>query len=85
LNLRLLSLKLWTFASDVTSDVAVLAVTPSCLENLVAICHVIESHTLWVKSSHTHALHELSLLFKFFVSRKIFVLIEFSTLFYISA
>jgi hypothetical protein len=26
----------------------------SCLENLVALCHVIESHTLWDMSSHTH-------------------------------
>jgi hypothetical protein len=57
----------------------------SCLENLVAICHIIESHTLWVKSSQIHALHELSSLFKFYVSRKIFVLIELSTLFYIFA
>jgi hypothetical protein len=56
-----------------------------CLENLVAICHIIESHTLWVKSLHTHALHELSRLFKFSVPRKIFVLIELSTLFYIFA
>jgi hypothetical protein len=35
----------------------------SCLGNLVAICHNIESHTLWVKSSHTHTLHELIVLF----------------------
>jgi hypothetical protein len=48
----------------------------------VIIC---DSHTLWVKSSHTHALHELSCLFEFSISRKIFVLIEISTLFYISA
>jgi len=35
--------------------------------------------------THTHALHELSGLFEFSISRKIFVLIKISTLFYISA
>jgi hypothetical protein len=43
---------------------------------LVVFCHISESHTFWKKSSHTHTLHELSNLFKFFVYRKIFVLIE---------
>jgi hypothetical protein len=26
----------------------------SCLENLVAFCHVLDSLTLWEKSLHTH-------------------------------
>jgi hypothetical protein len=34
----------------------------SCLENLVVICHNIESHTLWEKSFHTRTLHELIVL-----------------------
>jgi hypothetical protein len=33
---------------------------------MVALCHIYDSHTLRVKSSHTHALHELSCLFEIF-------------------
>jgi hypothetical protein len=43
----------------------------SCLENLVAFCHISEFHTLLRKSSHTHALHELSKLFKISICREI--------------
>jgi hypothetical protein len=43
----------------------------SCLENLVAFCHISEFHTLLRKSSHTHALHELSNLFKISICKKI--------------
>jgi len=38
----------------------------SYLENLVALSHINEVHTLLRKLSHTHALHELSLLLKNF-------------------
>jgi hypothetical protein len=45
----------------------------SCLENLVALSHISELHTLLRKLSHTHthALHELSNLFKISICRKI--------------
>jgi hypothetical protein len=43
----------------------------SCLENLAALSHISELHTLLRKLSHTHALHELSNLFKISICRKI--------------
>jgi hypothetical protein len=43
----------------------------SYLENPVALSHISELHTLLRKLSHTHALHELSLLLKnFYLQRK---------------
>jgi len=43
----------------------------SCLENSVALSHISKLHTLLRKSSHMHALHELSNLFKKFICREI--------------
>jgi len=42
----------------------------SYLENSVALSHISELHTLSRKSSHTHALHELSNLFKISIHRE---------------
>jgi hypothetical protein len=38
---------------------------------LGAFCHISEFHTLLRKSSHTHALHELSNLFKISICSEI--------------
>jgi hypothetical protein len=43
---------------------------------MVALSHISELHTLLRKLSHTHALHELSLLLKNFYLQEIFVLID---------
>jgi len=56
----------------------------SCLENPVALCHINKIHTLLRKSSHTHALHELSNLFKFYVYKKILCLLKSKLFFFIS-
>jgi hypothetical protein len=57
------------------------------LENLVALNHITEDHTLLRKSSHTHthALHELSKLFKKFSAGNFFLLANYITLCYILA
>jgi hypothetical protein len=44
----------------------------SCLENLVALNHISKHHILLRKLSHTHALHELSKLFKISICREIY-------------
>jgi hypothetical protein len=41
------------------------------LENPIALSHTSELHTLLIKPSHTHALHELSNLFKISIYREI--------------
>jgi len=57
----------------------------SCLENLVAFCHISEFHTLLRKSSHTHT-HCMSwVIYLKFLSAGKFVLNEYLTLIYIFA
>jgi hypothetical protein len=57
----------------------------SCLENLVAFCHISYIHTFWEKSSHTrtHCMSWVNYL-KFLSAGK-FVWIEYLTLIYIFA
>jgi hypothetical protein len=43
----------------------------SCLENSIALNHISKLHTLLKKLSHTHALHELSNLFKISIWKEI--------------
>jgi hypothetical protein len=57
----------------------------SCLENLVAFCHISWIHTFWEKSSHTQ-MHCMSwVIYLKFLSAGKFVLIEYLTLIYIFA
>jgi hypothetical protein len=55
----------------------------SYLENSVTLSHINELHTLLRKLSHTHALHELSLLLKIFYLQETFCAYWLLTLNYI--